>query len=198
MPLLLSPGDLGPRTLGDRTRPLAPDATPSRPWPLLTAPWAASRVPQPRDLSDPGRVMGLMATLVARRGVRLVPVLEGEENRLKGVTSASWGCIRQRGLAPGTNIPGPQVLNPTQTPPPRSRAGTRDEPRTHFLGSGRLPLDLSIQSVEGKRARLDGGTQHSPPTPAVSTGPQSQGPAWFRAGGSEKRGRGEHWRMQSL
>ena len=72
------------------------------------------------------------------------------------------------------------------------------EPRTHFLGSGHLPLDLSIQSVQGKRARLDGAHSTPPATPPVSTGPQSQGPAWLRAGGSEKRGRGEHWRMQSL
>ena len=73
------------------------------------------------------------------------------------------------------------------------------EPRSHFQGSGHLPLDLSIQSVQGKRARLDGAHSTPPhPTPPVSTGPQSQGPAWLRAGGSEKRGRGEHWRMQSL
>ena len=183
MPLLLSQGDLGPRTPRDRTGPLAPDAIPSGPWPLLTAPWAASRVPQPRDLSDPGRNHSRLSGAHGNTGGQArcpsCPRSRGGEDRLKGVTPASWGCISQRGLATGTNIPGLQALNPTQTPPPRSRAGTRDgyplhavvpEPRTHFLGSGRLPLDLSIQSVQGKRARLDGA--HSTPPPPCPPGPR--------------------------
>ena len=149
---------------------------------------------QPRVCRCPGTYLtgtaaaslGLMATLVARRGVHLVPILKGGENRLKGVTSASWGCIRQRGLATGINIPGPQALNPTQTPSPRSRAGTRDGyPAPHSCSRTQEPLSRvwpsptrsqhPVSAREAGQARW--GTQHSPPPhPARVHRPPVSGP----------------------
>lgn len=95
----------------------------------------------------------------------LLSLFSRGKNRLREVTSTSRGRISQRGLAPGTNIPGFPELSPTHTPllhPPGQDRGVGarlhaviPEPRSHVLGSHRL------QSADGEEGRPR--SAHSPP-----------------------------------
>lgn len=106
MPLLPGQVELQPGPRRNPTRGLAPEAPPTRPRPLLTALRAASHGLRPTPVrpqaSVPAASPELTTSLVAKRGVCLVPAFRAQEQSPRSSITTSGGCLSRCSLAAGT------------------------------------------------------------------------------------------------